>query len=156
DRGPARLRRPGRGVAGVAALSEDLARRHDGVRAGIAAACRRAGRDPAGVTLVAVSKTQPAEAVAALHALRPRDCGENYAQELRDKAQALGQGRGDGIRWHFIGGLQKNKVRLVVGTAALVQTVDSAALVQALAARGRALGAAVDCLLEVNVGEEPQ
>ncbi len=130
-----------------------LAPRFGQVRAEITAACQACGRDPAGVTLVAVSKLHPARAVVAAAALGQRDFGENYAQELRDKAAALA---GTPLRWHFIGALQRNKARLVVGTAALVHTVDSAALVGALAQEARRRGLTQDCLVEVNLAGEAQ
>jgi hypothetical protein len=139
-------------VAGVAGLAaEALARRLQEVRARIAAACARGGRDPQSVTLVAVSKQQPAEAVAAALTLGQREFGENYAQELRDKARAV-----PGARWHFIGALQRNKVRLVVGTASLIHTLDDIDLLQAIADRARRSGVTQDCLVQVNTGEEPQ
>jgi PLP dependent protein len=121
------------------------------VRAKIAAACRAAGRDPADVTLVAVSKTvdaaRCAEAVAAGQAL----LGENYAQELRDKAPRV-----PGARWHYIGPLQRNKVKYVVGVAELIQSVDSIALADEIAARAARHGIVQRCLAQVNVGDEPQ
>lgn len=136
---------------------EEMGARLLHVRGEVARACARAGRDPAGVTLIAVSKGHPAESVAALCGpdIGQRDFGENYAQELRDKAreQALA---GAGLRWHFIGALQRNKARLVVGTAALIHTVDGAPLIEALAARARQQGVQVACLLEVNLGGEAQ
>jgi pyridoxal phosphate enzyme (YggS family) len=121
------------------------------VRGRIAAACARAGRDPAQVRLIAVSKTKPLamlqEAVAAGQAL----FGENYAQELREKAEAL-----PGAEWHFIGALQTNKAKLVVGRAALIHTCDRLALAQELSKRAKAAGVTQRVLLEVNVGREPQ
>ena len=112
------------------------------VRERIAKAAR--GRE---VKLVAVSKLQPLsklqEAVAAGH----RVFGENYAQELREKADAL-----PGAEWHFIGALQTNKVKLVAGKVALVHTCDRLSLARELAKR--APGQRV--LLEVNIGREPQ
>jgi hypothetical protein len=142
-------------MAGLSA--EEMGARLARVRGEVDRACARAGRDPAGVTLIAVSKGHPAAAVAALcgPALGQRDFGENYAQELRDKAREPALA-GAGLRWHFIGALQRNKVRLVVGTAALIHTVDGAPLIEALSARARQQGVQVDCLLEVNLGGEAQ
>jgi len=79
------------------------------VRERIAAACARAGRDPASVRLVAVSKTKPVEMLRAAQAAGQAIFGENYAQDLREKADALA-----GVEWHFIGALQTNKAKLVV------------------------------------------
>jgi pyridoxal phosphate enzyme (YggS family) len=76
--------------------------------------------------------------------------GENYVQELVSKAQAVGQG----AEWHFIGHLQTNKVKKVVGVAGTVQTVDRAELAAELEKRAAAAGVSVDCLIEVNVGGE--
>jgi len=121
------------------------------VRARIAEACRAAGRDPSTVTLVAVSKTveaaRCAEAVAAGQAI----LGENYAQELRDKAPLVA-----GARWHFIGPLQRNKVKYVVGTAELIHSVDSIALAEEIAKQAHKRGLVQRCLAQVNVAGEAQ
>jgi pyridoxal phosphate enzyme (YggS family) len=121
------------------------------VRARIAEACRACGRDPASVTLVAVSKTVAAErcreAVAAGQAI----LGENYAQELRDKAPAV-----PGARWHFIGPLQRNKVKYVVGTAELIHSVDSVALIEEIARQAARRGVQQRCLVQVNLAGEDQ
>src|ERR671936_1933214 len=90
---------------------------------------------PAGVTLVAVSKTQPAAVVREAYAAGQRHFGENYAQEWRDKAAALGDL--EDLVWHFIGALQTNKVKYLVGApetprAAWVHTVDRVALADEL------------------------
>lgn len=128
-------------------VAENLAE----VRTEIARAARAAGRDPAAVTLVAVSKTVPAERLRAAMAAGHDLFGENYAQELRDKAREL-----RGARWHFIGPLQRNKVKYVVGVAELIHSVDSPALVDEIAARADKLGLVQRCLVQVNVGREPQ
>src|SRR5262249_38000700 len=123
----------------------------DEVRAKIAAAARAAGREPASVTLVAVSKMVELARIGEAVDAGQRDFGENYAQELRDKAAQLG-----GQRWHFIGPLQRNKVKYVVGTAALIHGVDSAPLAAEIAARAAKSGLLQPCLLQVNVGDEAQ
>jgi PLP dependent protein len=123
----------------------------ESVRARIGVAARMAGRDPASVKLVAVSKTVPAERVREALAAGQLDLGENYAQELRDKAPLL-----PGARWHYIGPLQRNKVKYVVGTAELVQSIDSAALGAEVAGRAAKLGLVQACLVQVNVGDESQ
>jgi hypothetical protein len=133
--------------------AEALRRSLADVRARLAAAVARAGRDPGEVTLVAVSKTHPPEAVRAVHAAGQRVFGENYGQELRDKAAALAD-LGD-LQWHFIGPLQRNKVKYVVGTAAMVHSVDSLELMDELQRRADARGVELPCLVEVNlVGEQ--
>jgi PLP dependent protein len=111
-----------------------------------------------GVTLVAVSKTQPPEAIREAYAAGQRDFGENYAQEWRDKAAALADL--PDLVWHFIGGLQTNKVKyLVAGDAAApraawVHTVDRLALAEELSKRSARRGATTRVLLEVNVAGE--
>jgi len=107
-----------------------------GVRERIARACERAGRDAASVKLVAVSKVQPAEAIREAVEAGQRAFGENYAQELREKAEAVGES--SGIEWHFLGALQTNKVKMVVGRVALVHTCDRPSLAQELNKRAAA------------------
>ena len=131
-------------------MTDDIALRLAAVRARIEAAAHAAGRDPATVRLIAVSKTRPTEDLLAAHAAGQVDFGENYAQELRDKADALGAG----YRWHFIGALQRNKVKYIVGRAALVHDCDSLPLAEELSRRAGATPIAV--LLGVNIGAEPQ
>lgn len=126
------------------------------VSARIRDAARRAGRDPDEITLVAVAKGMPAEAVAEVASLGVLDIGENRAQELGAKREALaGDPRAERIRWHFVGVLQRNKVRAVVPGVALVHSVDSVALAERIARRAAGAGVAQDVLLEVNVGEDP-
>jgi pyridoxal phosphate enzyme (YggS family) len=132
----------------------DVARNLAAVRARVEHAARRAGRDPAAVTLVAVSKLHPADAIREAHAAGQRHFGENYAQELRDKAGELADL--DGLRWHFIGHLQRNKVKHVAPCAALVETVDSPRLVEELARQVARTGDPLPCLVQVNVGGEEQ
>ena len=140
-----------------AARDETLAVAVANVRARIARAARRAGRDPAEVRLVAAAKTVPVERVASLVASGVTDVGENRAQELRAKAKVLGgQPTGEtstgSPRWHFIGRLQRNKVRMVAPWVAWWQSVDRVDLGAEIARR--APGARV--LVEVNAAGEPQ
>lgn len=102
------------------------------VRARIEKAAEAAGRDPASVKLVAVSKTKTVEAIREAYDEGQRDFGENYAQELVEKADALAL---PDLRWHFIGHLQSNKAKLVAPRAALVHSVDSASLAKELGKR---------------------
>lgn len=122
------------------------------IRARIETAARAAGRDPASVVLVAVSKTFPPEAIREAMAAGQTLFGESRAQELRDKADQVGPG----ATWHFIGTLQRNKVKYVVGRAAMVESVDSLELAQELDSRARAVGlpAPLPVLLEVHLSEE--
>jgi pyridoxal phosphate enzyme (YggS family) len=116
------------------------------------------GRLPGGVTLVAVSKTHPPEAVREAYAAGQRHFGENYAQEWREKARALADL--PDLEWHFVGSLQTNKVKLLLPEAppraGWVHTVDRLALAEELSRRAAARGIALRVLLEVNVAREPQ
>ncbi|MFH1464208.1 MAG: YggS family pyridoxal phosphate-dependent enzyme [Pseudomonadota bacterium] len=127
------------------------------VRANVARACAEAGRDPAEVTLVAVSKLKPPADIRTALAAGQVHFGENYAQHLRDKAMELGVGPAvEGAPplpvWHYIGPLQRNKVKYVVGTAALIHAVDSEKLGLAIAERAGDRPAGV--LVQVNIGRE--
>ncbi|MBN1770222.1 MAG: YggS family pyridoxal phosphate-dependent enzyme [Deltaproteobacteria bacterium] len=124
------------------------------VRETIAAAARRAGRDPAAVTLVAVSKTHGPEAIRAAFAAGQLDFGENYTQELAAKRAALADL--PGLRWHMIGHLQRNKVKLVVPGVHLLQTVDSPRLAEALDRRLAEHDGRLDVLVQVDVAGEEQ
>ncbi|MFO0551395.1 MAG: YggS family pyridoxal phosphate-dependent enzyme [Polyangiaceae bacterium] len=103
------------------------------------------------VTLVAVSKGHPASAIREAYAAGQRIFGENYAQELADKARELAD-LAD-LEWHFIGGLQRNKVKLIAGVARLIHTVDRAELGAEISKRSAREQAV---LIEVNIGGEPQ
>jgi pyridoxal phosphate enzyme (YggS family) len=134
-----------------------IAERLAQVRARIERAARQAGRDPAAVRLVAVSKKKPPEAVREAYAAGQRAFGENYAQELAAKAEALADL--PDVEWHFVGHLQTNKARVVARHAHVVHTVDSTALARELGKRvaaGGRRGAPMPVLIEVNVGGEPQ
>jgi len=133
-----------------------VAERLGEVRARIERAAREAGRDPATVRLVAVCKKKPPEAVREAYAAGQRAFGENYAQELAAKAEALADL--PDIEWHFVGHLQTNKARVVARHAHVVHTVDSAALARELGKRAAREGRAapMPVLIEVNVGGEPQ
>lgn len=129
----------------------DLSARWAEVVRRVERAAARAGRSAAEVRVVAVSKSVSADVVAGALDAGIVDLGENRAQELRDKASVLG----DRPRWHFVGHLQTNKVRLVAGIATLVHSVDRYGLGEALARRARALGGVQEVLVQVNVGREP-
>lgn len=122
------------------------------VRDAVDAACRASGRDPAAVTVVAVSKLHPASAIEEVVAAGAGDVGENYAQELVAK-QALVHAA---VKWHFIGRLQRNKARLVAGKVALVHAVDAVELAEELGRRAHAVGAVQPILAAINVGGEAQ
>jgi len=107
---------------------------------------------PAGVTLVAVSKAQPAEAIREAYAAGQRHFGENYVQEWRDKAAALADL--PDLAWHFVGSLQTNKVKYLVGRVALVHAMDREELGREIARRSAAAGVTTRVLVEVNVAGE--
>ena len=131
------------------AIAERLTR----VRDRIADASARAGRDAAAVRLVVVTKDVDVRRAAEALAAGATDLGENRAREFTAKIDALA-GEAPQPRWHFIGTLQRNKIKTVVGAAGLIHSVDSIALGRAVAARAHALGIAQDVLLEVNVSGE--
>jgi pyridoxal phosphate enzyme (YggS family) len=133
--------------------SEDEVReRLADVRRRLDAAVAAAGRPAGSVRLVAVSKTKSPEAIRAAYAAGQRVFGENYAQELAQKAEALREL--PGIEWHFIGRLQRNKAKQVVQAAGTVHTVDRAELAAELGKRASAGGVRVRVLVEVNVSGE--
>jgi len=117
-------------------------------------AASRAGRDPEEIALVAVSKRHSEAAIREAYAAGQRRFGENYAQELRDKAVALADL--EEIDWHFIGHLQRNKVKYVAPSCSLMETVDSTRLVEELARQATRFERSVGCLVQVNVGGEEQ
>lgn len=129
---------------GIAARLADVRRQID-------EAAAKAGR-AGGVRLLAVSKTKPPEAIRAAYAAGQRDFGENYAQELAQKAEALRDL--DGLVWHFIGRLQRNKAKQVIEAARAVHTVDRVELAHELGKRAAARGATIDALVEVSVSGE--
>ena len=132
----------------------DIAANLTSVKRRIANAANRAGRDPDAITLVAVSKVHPASAIREAYEAGQRHFGENYAQELRDKAMELSDL--EGIRWHFIGHLQRNKAKLVAPAVSLVETVDSPRLIEELARQAERSARKIACLVQVNVGQEEQ
>lgn len=129
-------------------MSQPLAQRLAAIRNAVADAATHSGEGQS-VTLVGVSKRQPLAAVLEARAAGLIDFGENYAQELREKADAVRDA--PSARWHFIGPLQSNKVKLVAG-AHLIHTVDRPKLLEKLEARG----ARQDVLIQVNIADEPQ
>ncbi len=127
-------------------VAENLAR----VRERIAAACDRAGRDPAAVKIVAVSKTQPAQAVAEAVAAGADAIGENRVQEAAAKRPLVT----GATPWHLIGPLQRNKARAALGLFAVVETVDRPELADRLEGLLAGGSRALPVFLEVNVGGE--
>jgi pyridoxal phosphate enzyme (YggS family) len=130
----------------MTSLAENL----HSVRERIAAAARAAGRDPAEVHLLAVSKTWPAEDVRALAALGQRHFAENRVQELVGKAAALADL--PDLRWHLVGQLQRNKAGAVVRLGATVHSVDRLSLVEALSRAADRDGREIDVYLQIDLG----
>jgi hypothetical protein len=118
----------------------------------IEAAAARAGRDPAEVGLVAVTKTHPADAVRDAAAAGLSVFGENYVQEARDKIEALADLP---ISWHFIGHLQSNKAKYAVGLFDLIHSVDSVKLAGEIDKQAEKRGKVQEVLIQVNLGNEP-
>ncbi len=125
------------------------------VRAEIARACRDAGRDPAAVTLVAVSKTYQAEQIEPVIAAGHRIFGENRVQEAKAKWPAL-LAQHAGIELHLIGPLQSNKAKEAVALFAAIHSVDRPSLCEALAKEIDKQGRAPLLFVEINTGAEPQ
>jgi pyridoxal phosphate enzyme (YggS family) len=124
------------------------------VRQRIAAACDRAGRDPAGVTLVVATKSVGPTAVALLHEAGCHDLAESRPQALWAKAAASAELR-PSVRWHLIGHLQRNKVQRTLPHAALIHSLDSLRLLAAIDAEAEAAGKVQEALVEVNLSSDP-
>ncbi len=131
---------------------DELAVRLAAVRHRIAAACQAAGRDPADVTLIAVTKTWPASDVRLLSELGVSDVGENRDAEAAPKAAQCAD---LDLTWHFIGQLQTNKVASVVRYASFVHSVDRMRLIRALGPAALRAGRVVQCLVEVSLDGDP-
>jgi hypothetical protein len=133
----------------VSPLADPWDQRIDAVRQEVEGHVRRVGRDPADVTIVAVTKTLPPQAVTAVFRAGLADVGENYVQEARDKRRhAL-----EPVRWHLIGTLQSNKARLAARVFDRVHSLDSASAADALA-EARSAGDRLPVLLQVNTAPE--
>jgi pyridoxal phosphate enzyme (YggS family) len=137
------------------ASQAEIAKNLTSVRESIAAAAKAAGRDVAGVQLVAVSKTHPPETVELALAAGQIVFGENRVQEAEAKWPALKAAYRD-AKVHLIGPLQRNKAALAVDLFDVIETVDRSKLASALARHMDASGNRPDCFIQVNTGEEPQ
>jgi pyridoxal phosphate enzyme (YggS family) len=132
--------------------SAELAANLDEVRGRVSAACAAAGRDPASVTLIAVTKTWPAHDVRLLSTLGITDIGENRDAEAAPKAAACAD---LDLTWHFIGQLQTNKAGSVASYASFVHSVDRIRLVRALGNAARRAERVLRCLIEVSLDGDP-
>ena len=128
-------------------IAENVAR----ILADMETAARAAGRDPSQITLCAATKMNDAQRVKEAIAAGITCCGENRVQELTAK---LAENAYEGAQIHFIGHLQTNKVKQVVGKVGLIQSVDSLRLLQAIEKEAAKQGIVQDILLEINIGEE--
>ena len=133
-----------------------LESRYHEISTRIQAAHAEVGRfDP--VTLIAVSKTHSTEMIKRLYGLGHRDFGENYSQELIEKAETLREAGCHEIRWHFLGHLQTNKVKTILPYVSVIHSIDSEKLAQEVAKRWATMrtGKKIDVFLEVNIDQEP-
>lgn len=129
-----------------------IAQNVENIRHRIAEACDRSGRDPRGITLIAVTKMVETDAIGEVVAAGVCDLGENYVQQICAKRAYLNDDR---VRWHFIGHLQTNKVKYIADWISMVHSVDSLALGQELAKRMGRYNRVLPVLIEVNTsGEE--
>jgi len=136
-------------MSNIASIAENISR----VRDAIADAAIRSGREPGDITLVAAAKTKPAHMVREAIGAGVDAVGENRVQEMLGKHE---QGAYHGKPLHFIGHLQSNKVRQIVGVCDLIESVGSPALVGLIGKRAVTLGIVQNILIEVNIGREPQ
>jgi pyridoxal phosphate enzyme (YggS family) len=127
-----------------------IAERIQSVHADVAAACQAAGRDPSEVRVLGACKTKPVELIREALNAGQTLLAENRAQALRDKAPLLAA-HSPPPEWHFIGRLQKNKIKYVVPWAQIIHTVDSLALAQAISSRAPHT---IGVLVQVNTGED--
>jgi len=124
------------------------------VRGRIAAASERAGRDPARIKLVAVSKTKPANAVLEAYNEGLTAFGENYVQEFIAKMDSPELNGHTGVEWHMIGHIQTNKVRQIIGRTSLIHSLDSMRLAEEIQKQAEKAQTTVDALIEVNIARE--
>ncbi len=131
-------------------MNEEKAMVVETIRRRIDAACRRCGRDPESVRLVAVTKTVPAERIVEAAAAGIKIFGENYIQEALPKIKTVGRG----VSWHFIGHLQSNKAKQAVECFDMIHSVDSLRLAESLEKAAAARGRVVPVLVQINIAGE--
>ncbi len=131
---------------------QEMRRNLEQIRLNVASACRRTGRDPGEVVLVAVTKTCPVAAIEQAISLGIGIVGENRVQEASEKYRHIG----DKVEWHLIGHLQSNKARKAVEMFSLIHSIDSVELAAEVGRRALQQGKVQDVLLEVNTSGEPQ
>ena len=126
-------------------IKENLSKVHENINK----ACKRAGRQPSEVTLIAVSKTKPIELIQEAYNFGERNFGENHVQELEWKVPALPD-----ANWHMIGHLQRNKVSKIVGKVSLIHSVESERLAKEIDKQSEKVGVVTPVLVEINIGDE--
>ena len=127
-----------------------LIERYNEVKKHVEEACKRVGRDPREVTVIAVSKTKPVDMLMDVYRAGARDFGENKVQELVDKIPQMPSD----VRWHMIGHLQRNKVKYIVDKVYLIHSVDSLRLAEEISREAVKKQVEVNILIEVNVAQE--
>lgn len=132
----------------------DLKSNINKVKDRIRVAASKAGRDPDEIRLIAVSKrVQAGRVIEALNS-GIDTFGENYAQEFRDKRKIVEESAGSGVHWHFIGSLQKNKVKYLIGSVELIHSLDSVSVAEEIDKKAKSLGIKAAVLIEVHTGGE--
>lgn len=121
----------------------------------VGSACQKVGRSPDEVTLVAISKKHPAQCIEMFAKAGQRAFGESYVQEALEKQEVL-EHLTPGVQWHFVGGLQSNKAKLVAGKFSLIHSVDSIKLAQKISDKALAFKQKQPILLQVNIAGEEQ
>ncbi|MEE8886155.1 MAG: YggS family pyridoxal phosphate-dependent enzyme [Eubacteriales bacterium] len=129
---------------------EELRQNLQEVQKRIEAACRRVGRDPREVKLLAVSKTKPAHDVEVVRDAGQKMFGENYVQEIRSKYEEIG----DSVEWHMIGHLQRNKVKYIIDKVKLIHSLDTIRLAQQIEKEAAKRNIVSNVLMEVNYARE--
>ncbi len=132
----------------------NLESRIDEIRERIGSAAVRSGRRAEDVKLVAVTKQVEPDVIARAAEYGIRAFGENYAQELRLKQEIINRAVGENVEWHFIGRLQRNKVKYLVGSVALIHSLDTVSAAGEIDRKARASGIKMPVLVEVNTGGE--
>jgi hypothetical protein len=133
---------------------EEVKQRLRAVQERILRAVERRGGEPSSITLVAVTKTLPVSMIRAAYEAGQRIFGENYVKELAAKAEELSDLRD--LSWHFVGHLQRNKVKRLLSYSSFIHTIDSSRLLWEVEKRAASLDISVSCLVQVNIGGEEQ
>lgn len=135
-------------------MKMEIAQSLQDVQEKIVRAAVRAKRDPTGIRIVAVSKTVNPERVIEAYNAGIDTFGESYAQEFRDKHLIVDSILGRKVKWHFVGRIQRNKVKYIVGKVELIHSLDNIKVADEMNRRAEKLGITVQALIEVNSGEE--